>query len=115
MLGVRRLWFLTSDGLETWLMPSGTTGSRHITSLMQRVIHGLMQRVDITSQGLDDITSQPWSDAICRCATSSCTYFCVVTPFLSERQDKVLVVLFSRPGPSGEDEQGFEVIGGREP
>jgi len=47
----RRLWFPTSDCLQTWLILSGTTRSRQCTS-------------------------QPWSDPTCPRATAFCTLSC---------------------------------------
>jgi len=57
---VRRLWFPTSDRLETWPFP-------------------------LERYGLDNITGQPWSHAICPRTTSDSAYFCVVTLFSSKR------------------------------
>ena len=76
--------------------------------------------------GLNNITSQSWSDATCPCTTSSSAYFHFVTLFLFERQDKVLeaveqgkvawdhgwLVILSRLVRSGGDEPGFKAIGG---
>jgi len=79
--------------------------------------------------GLDNFTSQPWSHANCPRRTSDSAYFTFVTLFQSKttRQstkavargqvvsDHGWLVILSRPGRSGEDEPGLEVIRGREP
>ena len=82
---------------------------------------------------LDNITSQPWSDAIWPRTTPSTAYFHFVTlfsvHFRPKSQDKVQKgvvrgrvasdhgwpVILSRPSCSKGDEPGFEAIGGREP
>ena len=78
--------------------------------------------------GLNNITSQSWSDATCPRPTSDSAYFRFVTLFLFEKQDKVLesvvqgqvasdhgrLVISSGPGCSEGDEPNFEAIRGRE-
>jgi len=55
--------YATSDCLETWLIPSGTTRS-------------------------DNSTSQPWSDETCPCNTASSTLSCL---FRQKERDKAEV------------------------
>jgi len=60
VLSERRLWFPTSDRLQTWLILSRTTG-------------------------LDNTTSQPWSDPTCPRATAFSTLSCC---FRLKQRDK---------------------------
>jgi len=100
----RRLWFPTSDRLETWLIPSRTNRSRQIS----RVNHGLTQLAPVPP--LQVLTSD------------LSRFFCL------KRQDKVLeavvrgqvasdhgwLVILFRQVHSGGDKPGFEAIRGRE-
>jgi len=76
--------------------------------------------------GLDNMTSQPWSDATCPCTTSWRAYFRFVTLFLLKKARQSTrsgvtgdvasnhgwLVILSGPGRSGVDEPGVEAIGG---
>ena len=100
----RRLWFPTSGRLETSSPPE--------------------------RPGLDNITSQPWSEATCPCTTSTSAYLRFVTIFSLKKTRQStrsggtgascvrlwLTRVVSRPVRSGGDKPGFlsfEVIGCR--
>ena len=78
--------------------------------------------------GLDNITSQPWSDPTCPRATAFCTLSCCFRPKHRDKGEVStirgstmeicvrpwLTLVLSRPGRSGGVEPGFEAIGGWE-
>jgi len=102
---VRRLWFPTSDRLETWLILSGTIRSKqwHESTMVWRNLpsHHLWQcLLPLCHAQLEEKDETKYQKRSYRGKL---------------RQTMVDFVVLSRPGRSGGDQPGLEAIGGRQP
>jgi len=104
VLRVRHLWFLTSDRLEIWLIPTGTTQSRQSDES-----HGLMQLASfMVPKSRPPITSKPGSSPPERPGPDHCFWqqgWCARITFqvFCEKWTSLIVILVPHncPWPEG--------------